>query len=379
MTNQIRRADLGLGKTARGGSGGSYASFNRGASAPPPQYAGLANATAQREAIVATLIERGYVHASTVESATNPSFTDGIDVWWQQHYERMEQQPAGRGAYKIMPDDYTPGMTSGHALSGHRRTHRMNYRGAGVNLRMPSATAIRRFSKENNRQTFDLPIEMEHEGGRIAGFVRITEGAGGSWDVRALGFPDSKSRNRAAESVACVLESRRPSLALREAEAHYEKVRRLNIEARRRGEEPPVRGDAKSPLQQVQIDRAARAGAELHAPAVPSFIKAVGYDRGTQTMTIRMKGNRSYAYHVPRQVYEEIARSGSPGRAYNELVKGKADRVEVTRCPKCRRINRATVQHACPATLRAPQGRFNAFRSKVQTLMLNLGVKRAVA
>lgn len=36
MSNQTRRQNLGLGKTARGGSGGSFASHERGAAAPPP-------------------------------------------------------------------------------------------------------------------------------------------------------------------------------------------------------------------------------------------------------------------------------------------------------------------------------------------------------
>ncbi|TDP89540.1 KTSC domain-containing protein [Leucobacter luti] len=341
-------------------------------------YAGMGDAAEQRKAIIAQLERVGYAHASTVESATNPSFTEGIDVWWQQHYERMEQQPEGHHAYKIMPDDYTPGMTDGHALSGHRRTHRMNYHGAGVNLRMPSATAIRRFSKENKRQTFDLPIEMEHGGGRISGYVRVTEGAGGAWDVQALGFPDHVSKNRAAESVACVLEARRPSLALKDAELHFANVRRANQEARARGEAVTV-VEGKSALQQLQIDRVARAGAQMQAPAVPSFIKGVGFERATNTMTLTMKGSRTYSYEVPRQVYEEILRSGSPGRAYNELVKNRAERVQVDRCQKCRRVTRSGVQHTCPAAPKIPRARRNAFRSKVQTLLLNLGGNRVAA
>lgn len=367
--NQTRRVDLGLGKTARGGSGGSYATHNRVTAAPPPHFATLADSEAQREATVNRLQQVGYVTASTVESATNPRFTDGIDTWWQQHYERMEHQPRDVGAYNIMPDDYTPMGTSGHALSGLRRTHRMNYRGAGVDLRMPSATAIKRFSKESNKQTFDIPIEMGHSGGKISGYVRVTEGAGGAWDVEALGFPDSVSKNRAMESVTCVLEARRPSLALREAEQHYMKLKQLGNSG------SPVKV-GESPLQQLQIDRVGRTGAQIDKPNVPSFITGGAYDRATETMTLTMKGGRRYSYNVQREIYQEIMHSGSPGRAYNELVKNKATRVAVDRCTKCRRVTRTGVQHTCPAAQKQRRrGNRSNFRNQVANLMLNVGAK----
>ncbi len=175
MSNKNQPRQQKGARIAGRSAGGEWASKVRStADAGALGYSDLSTADAQREAIYARLEQTGSVPASTVESATNPRFTDGIDIWWEQHYERMEQ-PAGGGTFQVMPDDYTPAMTGGKSLDGNRRTHRIRYSGAGVELRMPSATAIKRFSAENGKRTFDVPVEIEHEGGKVSGFVRVTE------------------------------------------------------------------------------------------------------------------------------------------------------------------------------------------------------------
>ena len=331
-------------------------------------YAPLSNANDQRDELIQRFAELGYTPAVSVESATNPRYTDGIDQWWSQHYERMEQ-PADGKAYAMMPDDYTPKETGGHALSGKRRTHRMRYSGAGVDLRMPSATAIKRFSAENGKRTFDVPIEMEHADGRITGFVRVTQGAGGVWDVQALNMPP-KAAARAAESVACVLEARRPTIALAQAEAQYAAHRARKVNATLQGA---------SPLHQRRVDRVAAEGTRLAVPRVQSpVVKSLGYDRGTGTMTIRLK-NRYYGYQVPPEVFQEIGNSTSPGSAYNQLVKAKgAKRVEVSHCSKCRRWTAAGVTHKCATSLRG-QRKSDRFRKSVADYVLTLATMRKAA
>lgn len=378
-STQLRRGEVGLAATAAGGNRGSWAAQRRGLPQAPltsgagMSYASLQDADKQRQAISERLSRTGAVPATTVESATNPRFTDGIDTWWQQHFERMEQPLQGQ-AYRVMPDDYTPLGTSGRALSGKRRTHRMRYAGAGVELRMPSATAIRRFSKENGRATFDLPIEMEHEGGRISGFVRVTEGAGGAWDVKPLGFPNRQSAGRAAESVACILEARRPSLALAEAEAQYAAARQEAIDARRNGEVTLVDTGA-SPLHQRRINRMARFGAALKEPRVrSSFILGGAYDPATGTATIRI-GTKSYGYKIPKNVFDEVMGSGMPGRAYNELIKNRSEKVAVTQCRSCRRIYRDEMKHLCPPAPRRPR-KSDRYRLKVATIVLDIAGKQ---
>ncbi|MHA3723761.1 KTSC domain-containing protein [Leucobacter sp. HY1910] len=331
-------------------------------------YAPLEHAAEQRDAIAERFVATGYAPATSVESATNPRYTDGIDEWWLQHYERMEQ-PADGKTYAMMPDDYTPSRTDGHALSGKRRTHRMRYSGAGVEMRMPSATAIRRFSAENGKRTFDVPIEMEHAGGRISGFARVTQGADGAWDVKALNMPQ-QAASRAQEAVACVLEARRPTIALKQAEAQYAAHRKARQSA------APLHGA--SPLHQRRLERVAQEGARLGQPRVNSpLVKGVGYDSATGTMTINLRG-RYYGYKVPKETYQEIASSLSPGAAYNQLVKGRrSKRAEVQCCRRCRRWTLTQVKHSCPVKQRGI--RRDKHRARVASHVMELALARHAA
>ncbi len=374
MSNKNQPRQRKGARIAGRSAGGEWASKVRStADAGALGYSDLSTADAQREAIYARLEQTGSVPASTVESATNPRFTDGIDIWWEQHYERMEQ-PAGGGTFQVMPDDYTPAMTGGKSLDGNRRTHRIRYSGAGVELRMPSATAIKRFSAENGKRTFDVPVEIEHEGGKVSGFVRVTEGTPGAWEVQALNFP-GKAAGRVAESVACVLEARRPRMALKDAEAQY--AARRELIAR---DETPDSGTlhGASPLHQKMIDRMARRGSALQTTRVKSsLVRGVGYDQATGTMTISLNG-RVYGYRTNRDTFLEVLNGAAPGSAYNDLVKGRAERVPVERCGKCRRYSRASVSHVCP-TEQSRGVKQDAFRSKVATMILGSLRKRKQA
>ena len=223
--------------------------------------------------------------------------------WWEQNFVTGEFAPEKAGSFALMPDDYTPGMTTGRSAEGHRRTHRMLYEGAGVSVRMPSAAAIKRFSADNKNHSFDVPLSIEIDGQQVAGHVRVTKNGPNQWGVSSLGFPANKAE-RVAEAVSAVLESRRPSTALREVNSLIERRR----------------------------ERLAMAGAKVE-PVASSFIDGIGYNEAGNEMFVTMHSEktgevRAYAYRVPRDVYHAVRNASSPGRAYNDLVKkGGAEQV----------------------------------------------------
>jgi len=124
-----------------------------------------------------------------------------------------------------------------------------------------------------------------------------------------------------AESVQCVLESRRPSHALRDAG---------DILERRRGR-----------------------AAELGAPVVPiasTWIREAGYDKATGTMVITTEGKtgkKVYGYEVPIAAYLRVANSQSPGRVFNQTIRGKTKVVSVRDCGECGRVY-SRPKHRCP-------------------------------
>lgn len=243
--------------------------------------------------------------------------TDGIEQWWDDHFTRAEQAPTGSGSYLQMPDDYTPGKTGGRALSKKRRTHRMLYQGAGVAVRMPSATAIKRFSKENRYATFDVPVQVEGRGGQTySGYVRVTQNGPDSWTTEALGVPP-RAAWKVSESVNAVLESRRPSTALATV------------------------GD----LLERRRERFKSAGTQIAAVENSTFIRGAGYNRASGEMVVTL-GKRTYGYKVPEELYQRLTRSYSPGHLYNSMVKG-APRVPVAQCGTCGRWFNEGVKHTC--------------------------------
>ena len=143
--------------------------------------------------------------------------------WWETQASLAEW--AGEGAaFPKMPDDWTPRRTGGTADSGLRHTHRMTYTSNGFALRMPSATSIRSFSAAN-RGAFDIPVDATDEHGRsITAWVRAVQHKPGHWSVSGLGF-GGVTDAKVSEAVASVLESRRPTRALRQAGDLIEKHR----------------------------------------------------------------------------------------------------------------------------------------------------------
>lgn len=290
---------------------------------------------------VEELRAHGYAPAAVVDDPFDPARTSRRDEWWQASFALAEH--ARGGGYHVMPDDYTPGMTEGQSLTGHRRTHRMKYEGGGAVLRMPSATAIKRYADDIDGATFDVPVEAHTPAGTMHGYVRVTRGKNGLWLVESpelgrdeqgrptvtdpatgqarLATPREIARSQyVTEAVNAVLESRRPSLALKEVG---------DLMARRR-------------------ERRAQLGETLVTPDQSGVVKGVAYSAATQATLVRL-GNRVYAYaDTSPQDASRLLRNYSPGRVYNQHFKNRKPSIRVEQCPDCRRYALTTIEHRCP-------------------------------
>jgi hypothetical protein len=208
---------------------------------------------------------------------------------------------------------------------------------------MPSATSIKRYAASEGSATFDVPVSSSYPGGSVTGWVRVTRGADGTWATRGLGFSPEDSAY-VAEAVQAVLEARRPSRAL-------EEVRDL-LDRRRA--------------------RAAALGTRVEV-ANSQWIKRLGYDKSTNTM-VMVTGRSLYGFAVTPEVYQAMSESRTPGRVYNQIVKGRAARVEVRECPNCHRYSTAGAGHRCPPR----EGPRNPLGVDVNRLHRSAGAGRAI-
>ena len=267
----------------------------------------------------------GFVPAATLQAMNAPTTTEHREEWWNRNFVAAEYRTPGKN-YPQMPDDYTPANSLGQAMSGHRRTHRMNYGNKDIQLRMPSATSIRRFSGENGNPTFDVPVSVSVKGGApVQGWVRVTKTGPHSWETTTLAGNGGATGEQVAEAVAAVLESRRVTTAL-----------------------------AKVPdLLTARKQREAAKGAAM-SPVASSFIDEVGFDENTNTMATRI-GNKLYGHKVSKQFFEAVRASERPGAVFNKLVRAH-QRAGVIQCGKCGRVSSTAVSHTCPTGHKAESG-----------------------
>ena len=55
-----------------------------------------------------------------------------------------------------------------------------------------------------------------------------------------------------------------------------------------------------------------------------SLLDRVAFDDDTGELTVTLAGRRLYAYAaVPRELFGELCRAASPGRFYNQRIKGR--------------------------------------------------------
>ena len=273
-----------------------------------------------------------YVPATSMGAIVDPRSTAGIGDYWDGAFYTSEYRPdlSDVGVIPNMPDDETPERTSGHALSGHRRTHRMRYSGGGVDLRMPSPTAMRRFADRSNSDTFNMPVVASTPHGTTTCWVRCTRHGDHDWSVEALGVKDPRvaaTVSEAVESVAC---ARRPTKALAEA------------------------GD----LLQRRAQKAQHT--ELKPITTSSFIVGAGYRDADGKATIQIRAQRkdekvprynTYMYDVPKASFDAFMSAESKGAAYNSLIKrpgGELNHsVELSTCKRCMEMYPALSAHKC--------------------------------
>lgn len=309
------------------------------ATTPAPKRGLAAFIQSKRDAF----LKRGFVPATAGPStAGTPRNRVGIDNWWRDAQVHGEVRADGKSHHQ-MPDDYTPSGLDGRSLSGNRRTYRRLYASDEIAIRMPSVTSIRRYSREIGRETFDVPITAEGPAGKpVSGHVRITETAPGRFTVSAINMPPN-AQAKVAEAVNAVLESRRPTTALRDAAAGGGLLARAD-------------------------ERRAAAGAQLTQTDNSSFVRGVGYNEARGEMVINLNG-RHYAYEVPKGVFEYVASSHSVGKSYNAQIKGRYDSHAVEQCTRCARWSRAVERHAC-AGHRPPTGIAKPYNDRVRAVVM---------
>lgn len=173
----------------------------------------------------------GYVPAMASTAYQNPKYTKGVGEWWANRHMQAEYDTNDTG-YEKMPDDWTPSRTAGRSLSGHRRTYRRLYSGAGINLRMPSASSIRDFATTQRGRSFDIPVEATTKNGTVSGWVRVTRTEDGVWGAQSLGFPQNQVQ--VAHAVSAVLEARKVTTALSGCETmnqyHAQRITRMGVQ-----------------------------------------------------------------------------------------------------------------------------------------------------
>lgn len=250
------------------------------------------------------------------------------DAFWITAEQQGAAQAVSSAHIHVMPDDHTPGRTKGRSELGNRRTHRMRYSVGGVELRMPSRTSINRFQDDIQGAPFDVPVAVKLPNGQTQQvMVRVQRGHGGMWETSAVGIDRDRDPERyvqISEAVCATLEDRsvRPSRPVE-----------MDLLARHRA-------------------RHAGEGAVLNKPTYESsFVRGISYNQQTRQMVLQL-GDRTYLYDdVPLGVAMGLAQSQSPGRFYNEQIKGKlrSHHDAVVVCDECGRFTLVGgVKHTCP-------------------------------
>ncbi len=311
--------------TGRARSGGEYY-FSRDGGVAAPQVA-LAPEPASLTQLISNRRE-ALEHASFVTAqstaAAGKNGDENREDWWRRSFGNAEWRDGA--AHPKMPDDFTPSKSAGTSLTGTRRTSRRWYKGQDIAIRMPSVSAIKRYSASIDGATFDVPVQVANAAGDdgIQGWVRVTQ-HGEQWSVTGLGMNAADSAGM-SEAVRALLESRTPTVELSTVENLRERYR-----ARVRSE-----------------------GTQLETVASSGFIEGVAYDRKASTLTLSMNG-RHYAYPASEETYEALKNSRSPGKVFNTLIKGKPAARRLTSCDNCNRVYAPRAEHRCPARHDAPK------------------------
>lgn len=282
----------------------------------------------------ASLSQRGRAlvfgkHVKALSAEQKPGGAQA-DQWWDQQFSIAEYEGQdSSGSFPKMPDDNTPSALAGRdiagkSMSGKLRTYRRRYEGEnGIQVQMPSATGVRRYSESIDDGTFDVPVSVTRPNGTtVDGWVRATRNGKNSWSTTALGFNEGDEVH-VAESVAAVLEARSPRASLKGIQ---------DFAARRR-------------------ERAAVQGVPFEKIERSSFISGLSYVPGTNVAAVKI-GNRTYGYAgVAPETYMELRAAPNLGAAYNKMLKHNPDVSQsfpIPSCDKCGNMYPPKSEHRCP-------------------------------
>lgn len=257
------------------------------------------------------LLFGGYSSPVSFLARRNVGRADRRDAWWERAHLAAEDGHE-QGDYPRMERGGETDMPN---------FHRMAYSGAGVEIRMPSAASIRRFSGHCGSSTFDVPVSIAtHDDPNHAqvGWVRVTRCADGTWASRPLGFGKGTRGALASEAVSAIVESRRPTRSLEDVGDLLERRRAKMVAA---GVRP--------------------------AKVSSTWLTGLGYEPGSRTMVMTTR-REIYGYSVDQETFARVARSPSPGATFNEVVKGRSKRVDISCCTGCGRFHLASAVHRCP-------------------------------
>ena len=329
MTTATRLKDVpGAGTldptTGRTRSGGEYYFSRDGGPAAPAVSLGTSQPAAPLASLIASrkdaLTHASFISAQASAAAAGDRDEDR-DEWWSRSFGNAEWR--NDTGYPKMPDDFTPSGTGGQSVTGNRRTSRRWYKGEDISVRMPSVSAIKRFSRSIDSGTFDLPVQVSNGADGIQGWVRVTQ-HGQQWSVTGIGMNAADSAGM-SEAVRALLESRTPTVELSTV---------ANLRDRYKAR---VRQEG---MQTEQLNS--------------GWIKAVGYDKKSGTLALSMNG-RHYGWPVSEDVAQQLRTSRSPGKVFNQLVKGKPRSEQLDACDNCGRVYSPKMDHRCPARHNAPE------------------------
>lgn len=196
-------------------------------------------------------------------------------------------------------------------------TRRGNYQTSdGGTFTMPNRTAVLREVKRHGRKaTIEIPVRDST--GTMSWYRLTPNKTGRGFEVTpTVKSPEATLR---AEQLRAVMESRRVKSSLIGAEdADLLAARKARFEAR---------------------------GASLN-PTTSSWIDSTGYSRSSELMVMRTKDyhrkdggvtpGRTYGLaNMSSATYAAFAQADAPGKFFNEHIKGRYDRVQVSVCTHC--------------------------------------------
>lgn len=272
-----------------------------------------------------------------------------IERFWDDTRAVGEYSASDEHQIPKIPDDYTPAKSAGRksygrSISGTRRTHRRTYDFGDVAVQMPSVSSVKRFSKENRNNTFDVPVSASYtrddgSTGQVAGWVRVTPGPNGTYECSSRGFGE-RDDHKVQEAVAASLEARRPSKTRTEIGS---------IESRRQ--------------------EAKRAQGGAVRPVASSWVEGAAYDTQTESMLVHCKPSKRTPEGAIRGYegvsVQEYARfvtnkpldghqGGKAMHHYFDVKKSRLPEGSAKFCPSCGRAYLTSTPHECSAESNKP-------------------------